>query len=162
MWQLVGWTSQKLTWWSSVLHQRSDMLPAISRLCVLDLCSLGQAILFKLVLRILIGAVQQISLKRTLWLLSGCGVLHPSIRTYRPSWQDWNLHLLLPEERGGPAPLRRKQSGVCPSGSCRTPGVEFSEVTDVFLQGITFRRVGVPTANDIIKSSSKDAVRYRF
>uniref|UniRef100_A0AAX7TP54 RNA helicase n=1 Tax=Astatotilapia calliptera TaxID=8154 RepID=A0AAX7TP54_ASTCA len=26
--------------------------------------------------------------------------------------------------------------------------------------GITFRRVGVPTANDIIKSSSKDAVRF--
>ncbi|KAL6466372.1 hypothetical protein MHYP_G00241760 [Metynnis hypsauchen] len=26
--------------------------------------------------------------------------------------------------------------------------------------GITFKRVGVPTANDIIKSSSKDAVRY--
>ena len=28
------------------------------------------------------------------------------------------------------------------------------------IQGITFRRVGVPTANDIIKSSSKDAVRW--
>lgn len=27
-------------------------------------------------------------------------------------------------------------------------------------QGITFRRVGVPTANDIVKSSSKDAVRW--
>ena len=27
------------------------------------------------------------------------------------------------------------------------------------LQGITFKRVGVPTSNDIIKSSSKDAVR---
>ncbi|XP_026880775.2 nucleolar RNA helicase 2 isoform X1 [Electrophorus electricus] len=26
--------------------------------------------------------------------------------------------------------------------------------------GITFKRVGVPTANDIVKSSSKDAVRY--
>lgn len=26
--------------------------------------------------------------------------------------------------------------------------------------GITFKRVGVPTANDIIKSSSKDAVRF--
>lgn len=28
------------------------------------------------------------------------------------------------------------------------------------MQGITFRRVGVPTASDIIKSSSKDAVRW--
>lgn len=27
------------------------------------------------------------------------------------------------------------------------------------LQGITFKRVGVPTANDIIQSSSKDAMR---
>lgn len=40
--------------------------------------------------------------------------------------------------------------------------MEFSEVTEVSLQGITFRRVGVPTANDIIKSSSKDAVRYHL
>lgn len=33
-------------------------------------------------------------------------------------------------------------------------------LTPLSMQGITFRRVGVPTASDIIKSSSKDAVRW--
>lgn len=101
-------------------------------------------------------------IKCSVWLLSGRGVLHPSIRTYRPSRQDWNLHLLLPEKRGGPAPLRGEQSSRSPFGSCWIESVEFIEITEVFLQGITFRRVGVPTANDIIKSSSKDAVRYHL
>lgn len=48
-----------------------------------------------------------------LWLLSGRGVIHPSFRTYRPSRQDWSLYLFLPEERRGPAALRRKQSSMC-------------------------------------------------
>ena len=50
----------------------------------------------------------------SLWLVSGRGVVHPSFWSYGPSRQDWSLHLFLPEERGGPAALRRKQSGTCP------------------------------------------------
>lgn len=98
---------------------------------------------------------------------SGRGVVHPSFRSYRPSREDGRLHLLLPEEGGGPAALRGKQSRTY--FQLRTVGrvkqvpiqwgLVYGRYCLVLVQGITFKRVGVPTANDIIKSSSRDAVR---
>lgn len=55
----------------------------------------------------------------SLWLLSGCGVVHSPFRTYRPSGQDRSLHLFLPEKRRGPAALCRKQS--CTFNFCWIP-----------------------------------------
>lgn len=64
-----------------------------------------------------------------LCLFSGCGVIHPSFRTYGACRQDWSLHLLLPKKRRGPVALRRKQSSryllKCSLGQTGVTGLPF-------------------------------------
>lgn len=64
-----------------------------------------------------------------LCLFSGCGVIHPSFRTYRACRQDWSLHLLLSKKRRGPVALRRKQSSryllKCSLGQTGVTGLPF-------------------------------------